>query len=459
MATHIVRMFSVCGSISEATQTFVRLDFPNVYTWSAFLLAHSCTGLSVPLYHKMLQSNVRPNAYCYTALLKACANLGSLNKGMLVHDNIVQDGLDLDLTVNNTLIDMYVKIGELANAHSVFQSSHVQNVVTWTTIITGYSVNECAFKAFQVYAQMLEKHVSPNEVTFVSIIKACPSALEVRLVHFHVVESSLAWNIFVGNALVGIYAEFGNIEDARFVFEHLIEKDVVTWSSMIEGYAQEGQVSEAFRLFTVMWQEVEPNKVTYVNLAKACTNMESVASSNLIYGTVIEEGFNSDTLLGTTMIDLYAKCGCFEDANALFKALPVRNVVTWTTMISGYALHGNIHGALKCYSGMQEEGLKPNEATFLSLLSLCNHLGLVHKGCTFFESMVLQGVIPAVEHHHCIMDLFGRTGSLKLATVVLDSSPVTPMQSPGLRSLLSHCKAHCNVGTSELIFKQVALEE
>ncbi|KAI5058870.1 hypothetical protein GOP47_0027040 [Adiantum capillus-veneris] len=458
LATHIIRMFALCGSVSEANQAFVRLHTPSVYTWSAFLLAHSNSGLALPLYHCMLQSNVQPNAYCYTALLKACANPASLNKGMLLHDHIVQEGFDWNATVNNTLIDMYVKAGDLAHALAVFKNSCVQTVVTWTTIIAGYaSSNACTTEAFELYQQMQQKYVSPNAVTFTSIMKACSSAIDGRLVHFHVVESGLDCNLFVGNALVDMYAEFGSIEEARFVFDHLCGRDVVTWSSIIEGYAEDGLANEALSLFTQMQQEVEPNKVTFVNLAKACTSLESLTLSNLIYGSVIEGGFNSDTLLGTALIDLYAKCGSFEDANVLFMSLPIRNVVTWTTMIAGYALHGDFKLAMKCYANMWQEGLRPNETTYLLLLSACNHLGLVHKGCTLFDTMALQGVTPTFEHHHCMMDLFGRTGCLNLASVVWHSIPADDLRVAGSRSVLSHCKTHGSLDVSKDFFDEVTL--
>ncbi|MCO5570762.1 hypothetical protein L7F22_024490 [Adiantum nelumboides] len=458
LATHIIRVFTTCGSISEANQAFVRLHTPCVYTWSALLLAHSCTGLALALFHRMLQSNVQPNAYCYTALLKACANLACLGEGMLVHDQIVQDGFDSNTVVNNTLLDMYVKSGDLAHALAVFKTSCVQSVVTWTTLIAGYSSDGCTSEAFELYQQMQKKRVSPNAVTFASIMKACSSAVDGRQIHFHVVESGLDCNLFVGNALVDMYAEFGSIEEARFVFDHLNGRDVVTWSSIIEGYAEDGLANEALWLFTQMQQEVQPNKVTFVNLAKVCTSLESVTLSNLIYGSVVEGGFNSDTLLGTALIDLYAKCGSFEDANVLFKLLPVRNVVTWTAMISGYALHGNFKLAMKYYSTMQREGLKPNETTFLAVLSACNHVGLVLKGYTLFDTMALQGLTPTIEHHHCMMDLFGRTGCVNLASVVLHSIPADDLQIAGSPSVLNHCKTHGSLDVSEDVFNLVALQ-
>lgn len=461
LGTHIIRMFSACGCISEANQTFARLPAPSVYTWSALLLVHASTGLAIELYHHLLQSNVRPNAYCYAALLKACANSAATSeKGMLLHDHIVQDAFDSNAVINNTLIDMYVKLGDLKHAFAVFKASCVQSVVTWTTIISGYASDEHPVEAFQLYQEMLQKGVYPNPVTFTSILKACSKVDEGRLVHFHVAERGLEHNVFLGNAFIDMYAEFGSLGEARFVFDHLRGRDVVTWSTMIEGYAEGGHGKEAFWLFLVMQEEVQPNRVTFVNVVKACATLESPTISKFIHMFVVEGGYDLDTLLGTALIDMYAKCGSFADANVLFKALPAPNVVTWTAMIAGYAVHGDLEVALKYYVDMQQEGLEPNEVTFLSLLSACNHLGYLYKGYSLLDSMAIQGLQPTVEHYHCMVDLLGRTGCLNLASVVLQSIPVVvDSHVVGMRSLLSHCKIHGNADISKDVFNQIAIDD
>lgn len=460
LASHLIRMFTLCGSLLEASQAFTRVYDPSPYAWAAIILAHANLGQAVQaieLYYCMLQSNLIPSSYCYVAVLKACINAAVVEEGKVIHNHIIQDGLDSDMVVNNTLIDMYVKLGSLTNALRVFKNSSEQSVVAWTAMISGYSQHGHTAEAFQLYQQMQQKDMEPNDVTFVSILKACSRAAEGRLIYAHVIERGLESSVFIGNTLIDMYT--GSLEDALYVFDHLPRRDVVTWSALIAGYAQQGCGQEAIWLFQKMQQEVEPNRVTYVNVVGVCSILESLGLGKLIHGSVVEKGFESDTLLGTSLIDMYAKCGSFEDAHTLFKALPNRNVVTWTTMIAGYALHNDLSLALKCFDDMQKEGLKPNEATFLSLLSACSHLGLVHEGYHLFEFMTDQGVKPTVEHYYCMVDILGRAGCLKQAAFVLQSMPSIGSHAVGLRSLLSHCKTHGNMEIARHIFNQVATED
>lgn len=253
-----------------------------------------------------------------------------------------------------------------------------------------------------------------------------------------------------------MYAEFGSLEGSRFVFDHLLGRDVVTWSTMIEGYAQDEQGKKALWLFLSMQQEVQPNRVTFVNVVKACATLEWPTISKIIHILIVEGGYDVDTLLSTALIYMYTKCCSFEDANVLFKALSAPTVVTWTAMIAGYAVHGDLEVALKYYANMQQKGQRPNEATFLSLLSACNRLGHPHRGYSLLDSMSFQGLKPTVVHYHCMVDLLGRIGCLNLASVVLHSIPVADSHVIGMRSLLSHCKIHGNTYISEDVFNQVA---
>lgn len=160
-----------------------------------------------------------------------------------------------------------------------------------------------------------------------------------------------------------------------------------------------------------------------------------------------------DVNVGSALIDMYSKCGTLEEASILFGRLPERNAVAWSSMVAGFSQCNHYRQALKYFEGMQKEGFKPDDVAFLSLLSTCNHMGLVDEGLHYLKSMrEHHHVEPSTEHYNCIIDLLGRTGHLKEAEVLLETMPFQP-DIVGLTSLLGHCRTHGNVHLGRRCFQ------
>jgi pentatricopeptide repeat protein len=227
--------------------------------------------------------------------------------------------------------------------------------------------------------------------------------------------------------------------------------DVVSWTTMIAGYAQNGHANDAVKLFRQMLlvdMKLDPVTITSVLPAVAC--LAALQQGKEIHGYTIRRGILANVFVGSALIDMYAKCGNIDIAHKVFYQLPERNVVSWTAMIVAYGMHGLCDDALICFSQMQQAGMKPNHITFIGVLSACSHAGLVDKGWQYFDCMTKDYCIkPQIDHYACMIDLLGRAGYLDEALHFLNRMPLEP--GPVVwGSILGACRIYRNVKLGKL---------
>ncbi|CAM6033611.1 unnamed protein product [Sphagnum compactum] len=378
----------------------------------------------------------------------------------LVHEQLIQSGCEPDVFLGSSLVNMYAKCGSIEDAWRVFNKMSSRDVVTWTTMILGHVQCRQGQKALELFHQMQQEGVQPNSITFVGVMNACASieALEEgRCVHQQIIQSGFEMNVFVGNSLVDMYAKCGSIDEAWRVFHKMPSRDVVTWTTMILGHVKCGQGQKALELFQQMQQEgVQPNSITFVGVINACASIEALEEGKHVHKQIIESGWDTDVFVGSSLVDMYAKCGSLEDAWRVFKKMPSRDVVTWTTMILGHVKCGHGQKALELFRQMRQEGVQPNSVTFVGVLNAsCSHAGLVDEGMRLYASMTKDYMIPAkLEHHTCMVDLLGRAGHLQEAENMLMAMPCEP-QVAAWMALLGACRIHGNVEMAERIAKRI----
>jgi pentatricopeptide repeat protein len=237
-----------------------------------------------------------------------------------------------------------------------------------------------------------------------------------RLVHEQVIQSGCESDVFVGSSLVDMYAMCGSLEDAWRVFNKMRSRNVA-WTAMILGNVKCGRGQKALDLFQQMQQEgVQPDCVTFVGVLNACASVVALEEGKCVHEQIIKNGWESDVIVGNSLVDMYAKCGSMEDAWRVFNKMPSRDVVTWMIILGGYAMHGHGKEALKHFEWICKEGVQPNNITFVCLLSACSHAGLVDEGIRCYASMITDHTItPKLEHYTCIVDLLGCAGRLQEA--------------------------------------------
>eukprot|EP01018_Ginkgo_biloba_P025793 Gb_04079 [translate_table: standard] len=460
--TALVDMYINRGKVENACQLFTKMSKRDVVSWNALIAGYTQTGYAneaLTLFTEMQLADVKPNSTTMLSVLSACAQLGALQQGKWIHDYIVSCGFEADVSVGNSLVAMYAKCGRIEVARRVFDKMSERNVVSWSAMIAGYAQNGRASEALTLFNQMQLSSVNPNSITMVTVLSACAhlGALQQgKWVHEYIVRCGFESDICVENALMAMYTKCGSIEFARQLFNKMCKRNVVSWSAMIAGYAQNGHANEALTLFHHMQSaDVKPNCVTIVSALSACAHLAALQQGKCIHNYILLNGFDSDVSVETALIDMYAKCGCVEVASRLFDKMPEKDIVSWNAMIAGYGMHGRGEDALAMVSQMQQTGMKPNHITFLGVLSACSHAGLVDEGWQYFDCMSQEYCItPRAKHYACMVDLLGRAGHLDKALDFINNMPLEP--DVGVwGALLGVCRIHCNLKLGERVAKHL----
>ncbi|CAM6002728.1 unnamed protein product, partial [Sphagnum balticum] len=458
----LVDMYAKCGSMEEASRVFNKLPSWAAVCWNAMIFGHVKCGeghKALQLFQKMQHEGVQPDPATYVGVLNACANVVALEEGRRTHERIIQSRCESDVFVRNSLVDMYAKCGSMEDACRVFNTMPSHDVVSWNALLGGFAMHGQGKEALVHFERMCEEGVQPNYVTFVGVLNACASVIaleEGRHVHQQIIQSGLESDVFVGSSLVDMYAKCGRIEDAWKVFHKMPSRDVVTWNAVVLGHVKCGHEQKALELFQQMQQEgVRPNSVTFVGVLNACASVIALEEGRHVHQQIIQSGLESDVFVGSSLVDMYAKCGSIEDACRVFNKMPSRDVVTWTAILGGCAMHGHGREALKHFEQMCDEGVQPDDITFVCVLSACSHAGLVDEGMCLYASMIRDYMIPAkLEHYTCMVDLLSRAGHLQEAENMIMAMPCKP-QAAAWMALLGACRIHGNVGMAERVAKRI----
>lgn len=444
LGNQLIGMYSSRGRLKEATDVFDKLQAPNEFVWASLISAHVKHGQAekaVRLYFQLRDSDVKPDDRVFVAVLKACANSFALAVGELVHLHVVETGLELNVYVGSALIDMYAKCGMLEKAHEVFDGLTMKDTVTWNTLISGYADKGNGQGAVQLFHEMQQAGMQPDVVTLLGVLKACSriAALDLgRLTHAYLTERGLAWDVRIGNTLVDMYSKCGSLQDARRMFDELPRRDLVSWTAMITGYAQEGDGDKALNLFHRMCQEcVQPNAVTLISLLKACSIIGAYDHGRLLHDVVIEKGLASDLCICCGLIDMYVKCGTLVDARKLFDALPFKDPVVWTAMISGYVQHEEGQGALEIYHQMLLDGVPPNLVVLLSALKACSSITALEMGKLVHAYVVLSGLESDVFVGSSLIHMYCKCGKRADALMLFDR--LHPRSSVSWNAIIAGC--------------------
>ncbi|XP_057861159.2 uncharacterized protein LOC131069670 [Cryptomeria japonica] len=482
-----------CGRVQVARDLFDKIPEKNVISWTTMIAGYVHNGLYhevLTLFDQMQETDMKPNRVTVLRVITACAHLAALQKGKEIHDYATKSGLEADASVVTALINMYAKCGRINDSCSVFDKMPQRNNLTWNAMIRGYARDGPYNEAIQLYYQMQQEGVTPDNYTFPVVLKACASLLaleEGKEIHHQIRRIGLESDIYVAAALIDMYAKCGSLDDARQVFDkmptrdvvswnvlisgylksgriqvarHLFDKiperNVISWTTMIAGYVQNGLFHEALILFDQMQEtDMKPNRVTLVSVLPACAHLAALQKGKEIHDYATRSGLQADASVVTALINMYAKCGRINVARGLFDKMPRKDAIAWNAMIAGYGMHGLGEEADVLFVQMQQARVKPDDVTFIGVLSACSHAGLVEKGSKYFNCMSQEYCLePKLEHYACMVDLLSRAGHLNEARDLIESMPFEPSPSV-LGAFLGGCRIHGNIRLGEHVAERL----
>ncbi|XP_010109634.2 pentatricopeptide repeat-containing protein At2g13600 [Morus notabilis] len=496
----IICVLMKAGLLDEAMQIFEMMPDHDQCTWNSLVAGfaqHNWHGDALECLVKMHGENFMLNDYSFGSALSACAGLKDLRMGIQIHAVISKSRYSSNVYMGSALIDMYSKCGSVTCAQRVFDWMEERNRVSWNSLISCYEQNGPASEAIDVFRRMMDSGVEPDEVTLASVVSACASLLAVKeglQIHGRVMKcEKFRDDLILGNALVDMYAKCGRIDEARWVFDRMpirnvvsetsmisgyakaagvkaarlmftkmTERNVVSWNALISGYTQIGENEEALSLFLLLKREsVWPTHYTFGNLLNACANLADLQLGKQAHTHVVKHGFRfqageePDIFVGNSLVDMYMKCGSIGDGCRVFENMAERDHVSWNAMIVGYAQNGYGAEALGIFSRMLASGEQPDHVTMIGVLCACSHAGLVVQGRHYFRSMTEDhNLVPLKDHYTCMVDLLGRAGHLDEAKNLVESMPMQP-DAVIWGSLLGACKIHRDIDLGKYVAEKL----
>ncbi|XP_077221222.1 pentatricopeptide repeat (PPR) superfamily protein [Tasmannia lanceolata] len=536
--TTLITAYSNSKNLTLARQIFDQtpLCLRDCVSYNAMISGYSRNGdgyNAVKLFRDMGRDRLRPDDFTFTSVLSGLSYIVGRNgekQCEQLHCAVVKCGTESIVSVLNALISVYTKClsgSSMDHARQLFDGMSEKDEMTWTTMITGYVKCSDLNAAQELFEGMEEKidvawnamisgyvhhgfirealemfkrmclvGIVLDEFTYTSVLSACANwALfkHGKQVHAKVLRSNPIpepkWELPVKNALITLYWKCGKVDNARRIFDEMLEKDLVSWNAILSGYVTLGRISDAQKIFEAMpersllaWtvmisgfaqnglgedglklfnrmrvEGVEPCDFAFAAAIIACAGLGALEHGRQLHAQLVRCGFNSSVSTGNALVTMYARCGVVEDAHYVFLTMPYIDSVSWNAMIAALGQHGHGAQALELFDRMLREDISPDRITFLTILSACSHAGLVQEGCKYFELMEsVYGISPGADHYAHFIDLLGRAGLVSKAKDVIESMPFEP-GPPVWEALLAGCRIHGDIDlgilAAEKLFK------
>ncbi|KAM7264337.1 hypothetical protein ACFE04_002020 [Oxalis oulophora] len=421
----LINMYAKCASIHEAISVFNMMIDKDSVTWNSMI-----SGLdqndrfedAAINFREMKRIGLVPSNFTLISSLSSSASLGWVMLGKQIHGEGIKLGLDTDVSVSNALLGLYAEVGFHPECKKVFSFMADLDNISWNSIIGGLADSETsASEAIDYFLRMMKTGWSPNKITFINILRAISSlslahpAHLTHQIHSLLLKCDVSEDIAIENALLACYGKSRELRECEKIFSKMSDrKDEVSYNSMISSYIHNELLTEAMDL---VWSMMQTGKrldsFTFATVLSACASVATLERGMEVHACSVRSYLDFDIVVGSALIDMYAKCGQINYASKFFNMMPIKNVYSWNSMISGYARHGYGDRALKIFAEMNCSGPPPDHVTFVGVLSACSHVGLVDEGFRHFESMSdVYGLTPKMEHYSCVVDLLGRAGRL-----------------------------------------------
>ncbi|KAE8730430.1 Pentatricopeptide repeat-containing protein [Hibiscus syriacus] len=432
----IISSYASHGYLNDAWNLLKEMESSNIkhdiITWNCLLSGHALHGSHkavLTILRRMQGSGFRPNSTSVVSVLQAVTELRILNFGREVHGYVVRNGLDYDVYVVTSLIDMYVKHDSLGKAQAVFDYMNgKRNIVAWNTLISGYSFRGLFDDARRLMNVMEAQGITPDLVTW--------------------------------NSLISGYS-LGGCSGEALALIHQIKStgtspNVVSWTALISGSSQNRNYGESLEFFSQMQRDgIRPNSVTISCLLRNCGGLSLLQKGKEIHSFILRNGIMEDIFVATALIDMYSKSGSLKAAYEVFKRIENKTLATWNCLMTGFAIYGLGKEVVSLFEQMRGTGIIPDAITFTVVLSGCKNSSLVVEGWKYFDSIYSDySIIPTIEHYSCMVDLLGRAGYLDEAKDFIQRMPLKP-DATVWGALLGSCRIHKNIQLAEIASKKL----
>ncbi|XP_026404431.1 pentatricopeptide repeat-containing protein At2g13600-like [Papaver somniferum] len=458
----LVDMYFKVGEKVSALKVFSQMHEKDVASWNTVLseFAHEGDAMVVDLFTRMLRAGLYPNRITFSILFRLCGSLVDLSLGFQLYCLAYHLGFTNEPIVANSLINLFSKCGKPDIAKYIFIGIPCQSITSWNEMIMGFNLNGCTMEALELFANLWKSGMKVDECTICSILGTCTEVEHIgvgRQIHGVIIKSGFCSQNFVCSSLINTYGRFGLVEDCFVIFRGIERLDLALWGTMIYSLVRGGRINQSLDLLKGLIKDGQkPDEFILGSILNGCADVAAHTQTKSVHSIVIKIGFGMNLCVASAVIDSYAKCGDIESSRIVFnQSVRYADCILFNTMIMAYARHGLVTEAIAVLEEMKQSNLQPSHSTFVSVISMCSHLGLVEQGQNFFDTISsVYGMVPSAGNYGCLVDLFSRNGYLEKAKCVLETMPFAPWPAVW-RSFLSGCRTHGKRELGEWASKQL----
>ncbi|XP_062115734.1 putative pentatricopeptide repeat-containing protein At5g52630 [Humulus lupulus] len=430
-ANTLVNMYSKFGRIKYARYVFDDMFDRNEASWNTMMSGYVRVRAypeAIEFFREMLEGGVKSSGFLVASLVTACDKSASMFvEGLQVHGFLVKVGLSGDVFVGTCLLHFYGTYGLVFDAQKVFEDMPERNVVTWTSLMVGYSDKGELDKVVDLYRRMGHENTCCNENTIAVVLKTCGLLGDEFLglqVFGHVMKVGLETNVSVGNSLVAMFGSCNNVYEAKHVFDHMDDRDTISWNSIISANAHNGLCEESLRCFYLMRHvHKEVNSTTLSILLAVCSTVDNLKWGRGIHGLVTKMGLESNVCVGNTLISMYSEAGRSEDAELVFQRMPEKDLISWNSMLACYVQNEESQIALNLFAKMRQMRKTMSYVTLTSALAACSNQEFIVEGKIIHALAILAGLQINLVIGNALVTMYGKSGFTAEARKVLQLMP------------------------------------
>lgn len=414
------------GHLQDARKLFDKMSLRDEISWTTLISGYvnaMDTTEALTLFSRMWgEPNMTMDPFILSLALKACAVNLNVKHGESLHGYTMKTGFVNSVFVGSAILDMYAKIGKIESSCRLFDEMPMKNVVSWTAIITGLVRAGYNKEGLVYFSEMWRSKVACDSYSFAIALKACADSGILnygREIHNHTIKRGFDESSFVANSLATMYNKCGKSDYGLRLFERMIVRDVVSWTTVIASYVQMGQEENAIEAFVRMQKSgVMPNEYTFAAIVSAAANLTRIMWGVQLHAHVLKLGLADSLSVANSIMTMYSKCGQLTSTAMVFDGMRKRDIISWSTIIAGYAQGGYGEEAFKYLSSMRKEGPRPNEFAFASVLSVCGNMAILEQGKQVHAHVLSIGLEHTSMVHSSLINMYAKCGSIKEASEI-----------------------------------------
>lgn len=448
------------GELERARDVFDEMPKRDVVSWNTMISGYVSFGFfddAIGCFSEMQGAGVTPSGFTYSTLLSF---VSSACRGKEIHASMIRNGMHLsNVVVGNSLLGMYGKFGVIDYVFGVFMTMEGLDTISWNSLIWSCGKSGLQSLALQQFCLMRSTGYSLDQFTVSTMITVCSDLQDLekgKQIFALCIRMGFLSNTIISSASIDLFSKCYRLEDSVRVFEEIYQWDSVLCNAMISSYAWHDFGENALQLFVLTLREnIRPTEFTLSSVLSAVSILLPADWGSQIHSLVVKSGLESDAIVASSLVEMYVKFGLIDSALKTFSEISARDLISWNTMIMGLAHNGRVNKALEVFKELLIGGLPPDQITLAGVLLACNIGGLLDEGLSLLASMEKEfGVVPAIEHYACIVDMMSRAGKLKEAIEIVE---LMPHESSGLmwKSLLRACEIYGDMRLTERVAKRV----